>query len=309
MVRVLIYAASGLIGSNLIKSLLSFHEFEVSAVTHSGLKRTLVEDLITAGVYPRLRTYRSTQEIRSDSRFDIIYHLGYSSQPSIFISDSSNTFARNIIVAPELVSRLCEGGTIIFASSSEIYNGCAVTPCSEAHLGNFGNPLRRDYMLSKLVTERYLDSLETKGINSLSLRISLTYGPYVDFEDSRVMYKFIRDAIKFGEIRVLGDPEARRSYLFVDDLLEVDSKLRRIGSRGIFNVAGTEEISIRDLAQIIGQLLSVKVHFFENEIQSGAPQNVRVDSNLLKQTIGEFEVTSLEVGLKRTIDWFLNLGS
>jgi len=239
-----------------------------------------------------------------DIGFQEIYHLGFSSQPSIFTKSRFENLHQNLMLLPSLLKKCDENGTIIYASSSEVYNGCKDLPCSESHIGDLKNENRRDYMLSKLTSERYLELASEFNMRVLNLRISLVYGPQVRKDDSRVLYKFLNDAFTKGRITIEGNSNSLRSYLFVDDFLDALFKLTQVETSGTFNFASTEQVSILTLANKLSEITGVPLEERPGLVAQGAPDAVQVDSGKLIDLIGVFQKTSLESGLQKTANWF-----
>ena len=80
----------------------------------------------------------------------------------------------------------------------------------------------------------------------------------------------------------------------------IESKL----DEDLINVGSGEEISIKDLAILISEILNYKGDLvFNTEMPDGNPRKL-LDSSLLK-SYGWFPSTNLEKGLKETIKWYL----
>lgn len=299
--QVLIFGGSGLIGSNLILSKLGQSDEKIFVVSRTGLRKALIDE-VEKKVH-KIELFPSLESLPRKLKFEEIYHLGFSSQPSIFTKMKLETLDQNIMVLPLLLQRCSSRGVIVYASSSEIYNGCQDVPCSESHLGDFKNESRSDYMLAKLTSERYLELAHEEDIRILNLRISLVYGPQVRRDDSRVLYKFLIDSFTKGKIKIEGNPSSLRSYLFIDDFIYALNALLQREARGTFNVSNFEQVSILDLAKKISEITEVPVEVSGGLDSIGAPYNVHVDSKKLINLIGQFNKTSLEVGLKITSDW------
>lgn len=131
-------------------------------------------------------------------------------------------------------------------------------------------------------------------------------GPHLPLDGSFAAGNFIRDALRGGPIRVLGDGTPVRSYLYAADLA---AWLLTIAIRGAdgraYNVGSESAISIADLAKAVAAAFD-PAPAIEN-VQSPEPGRVperyvpstrRAREELgLKQTIG------LESALARTISW------
>ena len=136
------------------------------------------------------------------------------------------------------------------------------------------------------------------------------YGPRDSFteKDSHVIpgliYRLNKN-INSKEFEIWGSGKPLREFLYVLDLAEcikyiIESKL----DEDLINVGSGEEISIKDLAILISEILNYKGDLvFNTEMPDGNPRKL-LDSSLLK-SYGWFPITNLEKGLKETIKWYL----
>jgi len=146
------------------------------------------------------------------------------------------------------------------------------------------------------------------GTDAIFLLPANLYGPRdnFDLETSHVIPALIRKMVEStGEVVLWGDGSPTREFLYVDDcaealLLAAD---RYDGGEPV-NVGTSEEISIRELAELVAELTG-----FEGEIvwdasmPNGQPRR-RLDVSRAKELF-EFEAaTNLRDGLARTIEWF-----
>jgi nucleoside-diphosphate-sugar epimerase len=79
------------------------------------------------------------------------------------------------------------------------------------------------YGVHKLASERYLAIYHQNfGIPTLALRITNPYGPRQQIHHSKysMVGWFIRQALENQTIRIFGDGEQRRDYVYIDDLAE-----------------------------------------------------------------------------------------
>ena len=107
------------------------------------------------------------------------------------------------------------------------------------------------------------------------------------------------------EIEIWGSGKPLREFLYVLDLADcikfiIESNL----DEDLINVGSGEEISIEDLATLISEILNFKGDLvFNTEMPDGNPRKL-LDSTLIK-SYGWSPSTSLEKGLRETINWYL----
>jgi GDP-L-fucose synthase len=151
------------------------------------------------------------------------------------------------------------------------------------------------------------------GLNTVYLVPVNLYGPgdNFDLESSHVIPALIR---KMGEaternepsVTLWGDGSPTREFLYVEDCAEgLWRAAERYDGAEPVNLGSGEEISIRDLAQLVADLVG-----FAGEIAwdvskpNGQPRR-RLDVTRAEQLLGFRAVTPLRQGLERTIAWYL----
>jgi GDP-L-fucose synthase len=151
------------------------------------------------------------------------------------------------------------------------------------------------------------------GLNTVYLVPVNLYGPgdNFDLESSHVIPALIRkmgEAAERNEPSVIlwGDGSPTREFLYVEDCAEgLWRAAERYDGAEPVNLGSGEEISIRDLAQLVADLVG-----FAGEITwdvskpNGQPRR-RLDVTRAEQLFGFRAVTPLRQGLERTIAWYL----
>jgi GDP-L-fucose synthase len=150
------------------------------------------------------------------------------------------------------------------------------------------------------------------GLNAIYLLPVNLYGPRdnFDLETSHVIPALIRKMIEAqergdGEIVLWGDGSPTREFLYVDDCAEgILLAARGYDDPDPVNLGTGEEIAIRDLAELIGELTG-----FEGEIvwdvtkPNGQPRR-KLDVTRAQERFGFEAQIDLREGLARTIAWY-----
>ena len=108
------------------------------------------------------------------------------------------------------------------------------------------------------------------------------------------------------EFVVWGSGEPRREFLHVDDLAAACLfLLEKYDSPEIINVGCGQDISIRELAELICDVVGFKGDLaWDTTKPDGTPRKL-MDSSLLRSR-GWAPVISLEDGIRSTYRWYLN---
>ena len=153
---------------------------------------------------------------------------------------------------------------------------------------------------------------EQYGFNSIFLLPVNMYGPgdNFDLETSHVIPALIRKCVEArrhgtGFIEVWGSGNASREFLYVEDCAEGIVKAAALYNESDpVNLGNGREVVIKDLVELITRLTG-----FEGEIrwQSNKPDGQprrQLDTRRAFEKFGFQAQTSLEQGLRRTIDWY-----
>lgn len=129
-------------------------------------------------------------------------------------------------------------------------------------------------------------------------------GPYLPLDTHFAVGNFIGDALRGQPIVVKGDGTPFRSYLYATDLTIWLWHLLLRGSSGMpFNVGSEEAISIRALAELVGQELDRPVQVM-GVANPKAPSERYIPSHgRITSQLGLTQTVSLREGIRRTAQW------
>ena len=200
---------------------------------------------------------------------------------------------------------------ILQASTSEVYGDPGVHPQTEDYWGNV-NPIgpRACYDEGKRCAETlFFDYRRQHSLPIKVARIFNTYGPRMHPNDGRVVSGFVVSALRGEAITVHGDGEQTRSFCYVDDL--VDGLIRLMNTphkvTGPINLGGVSEISIRELADLVIRMTGSKSHVVHADAAEDDPRRRQPDITAARDILGWAPTTTLESGLRMTIDYFERL--
>lgn len=309
--KILIAGASGLIGTHLVYSIKRFAETVKSQVELSIIIRgDLPAHLKFADKYDWITVYRGdmTNEefLHSLPCFDIIIDAAGYGQPLRFMNESVNTLKINTYTVFELMDHLKKGGKFLFMSSSAVYTGCSELPFSEDLIGNSNtNHPRSCYIEGKKCGEAICNAYRLDGIDAKSVRLSIIYGPGTKKDDVRVMNTFIRSALTNHKIKLFDKGTAIKAFMYVSDAVEIIWKIILLGQEATYNIGGQEQISILELAKIIGKYCNVPVECSKNNNSEvkGAIVSELLDMKKVEQEFKKSDYIKISDGVCQTIDW------
>jgi len=151
------------------------------------------------------------------------------------------------------------------------------------------------------------------GFNGIYLLPVNLYGPGDNFdpETSHVIPALIKkcvDAVREGrqEIVVWGSGEVTREFLYVEDAAEgILLAAERYDGAEPVNLGTGREIKIRDLVDMIAELTGFRGRvIWDRSKPDGQPRRC-LDTTKAKALFGFEARTSLEEGLRQTVDWYV----
>jgi len=150
------------------------------------------------------------------------------------------------------------------------------------------------------------------GMNVTVMLPANAYGPRDRFDPaiSHVIPATIRKCFHEPELVVWGDGSPTRDFLYVEDLAAglVLAAERLEGSQCV-NLASGQEISIRDLVHLIARLTGYTGRVSFDASKSGGDPRRAASTERADRLVGLKPRYTLEEGLRRTIDWYRQVGA
>jgi UDP-glucuronate decarboxylase len=307
--RILVTGGAGFLGSYLCGQLLDEgHEVLCVDNFYTGHKGNLVPYLN----HPRFELMRHDVTFPLYVEVDQIYNLACPASPLHYQTDpvqTTKTSVHGAINMLGLAKRI--KAKILQASTSEVYGDPTIHPQPETYWGNV-NPIgfRACYDEGKRCAETlFFDYHRQHKLRIKVARIFNTYGPGMNPGDGRVVSNFIIQALMGEQITIYGDGSQTRSFCYRDDLVEGLIRLMNTSDEitGPINVGNEGEFTILELAQTILRLTNSNSKLAFNKLPSDDPKQRRPDTALARRVLNWEPRTSLEDGLKATIDYFEKL--
>lgn len=241
---------------------------------------------------------------------DIIVHLAANTGVAPSVEDPRADCLTNIIGTFNYLeaARKQNVRRFVFASSGAPVGECE-PPIHEEIAPHPVSP----YGASKLAGEGYCSAYhKTFGIETVALRFGNVYGPLSTRKDS-VIAKFIKRAMEGKPIEIYGNGKQTRDFIFIEDLISaIMHAAQKAGIGGeTFQIATQSETTILEIKDKLMEIFSFHnlsnpdVRFSQTR-QGDVKRNF---SNTEKAAIrlGWTSKTSLEIGLAKTVSWFLSL--
>lgn len=301
--RICVVGATGFIGRNLIAGLTPLGAPIRAIVRPGSAARFIGQERVESRIC-ELTSVDALAEAISGS--EVLYHLASGSIPSTSNDDPQRDVEVNLLGTLNLLEACKMAGVkrVIFVSSGgTVYGRLKHCPVPEEH-PTF--PIC-SYGIVKLAIERYLHLYrELHGLEYTILRASNPYGPFQSTSGLQgAVPAFIAKMLQGKPIEVWGDGSVVRDFLFVDDLIRALIQGARMpsGVSGIYNVGSGIGTSLNEL---LSTLVRVSGLSDTRQYQPGRAYDVPtsvLDISRIKAELHWAPQTSLEEGLRRTLDW------
>jgi GDP-L-fucose synthase len=222
----------------------------------------------------------------------------------------------NLQIQNNLIAASFEFGVkkLLFLGSSCVYPKLAAQPIREEYLltGSL-EPTNEPYAIAKIagikLCQAYAQQYEKNFVCAMPTNI---YGPgdNFDLDRSHVLAALIRKVHeakvnKRRKVTLWGTGTPRREFLHADDLADaLRFLLENYDSPEIINVGCGEDLTIRELVEIIAKVIGFEIDLvFDMTKPDGTPQKLLDTSRLL--ALGWKPRISLYDGIQQTYQWLL----
>jgi len=323
---ILITGGAGFIGSNLAKSLLK-RGYKV--IVLDDLSRSDTENIRECYNYsPNFYFVKgSVMDFNLVDRLmhnaDMVFHLAAQVHWEESIDNPMESFQINTLgtlnVLESMRRNLCRRDPVkllLFASSSEVYGTAQYVPMDEKHPFNPQSP----YAAGKAAADRLCSAFyHVYKIPVVILRQFNTYGPGQRLKGySAVVPKFISQVLNNNPPTIYGTGKQSKDFHYIDDLLSAYMLiLQNWENFDLFGQAinfGTgKETSINSLADVIldvvskkiGKPLKEKLRPINLPPRPGEVMRFIADISLAKKKLGFEPKVTLEEGISKYVDWFV----
>ena len=251
-----------------------------------------------------VRDFDAVREVMlgADAMFHLAALVGipYSYEHPQEVIDTNIVGTSNILLAAKELGSL---ERIVLTSTSEVYGSAISVPMDESHPLQAQSP----YSATKIAG----DALGVSFARSFGLPVSIirpfnAYGPR---QSARAVIPTIIAQAVTGATLKLGTLETTRDFTFVEDtaraFVEIGGAEAALGE--VVNAGSGREVSIRDvvlkIAAITGRDLGVEVDQQRMRPQNSEVSRLLSDSSKAERLAGWRAETSLDDGLRRTVDW------
>lgn len=250
-----------------------------------------------------------------DPKLDIIFHLAAWTQAGDFcVRHPGEQWIINQQINTNVLSWWSSSqpqAKLVFMGTSCVYAPSGQLTEDEYMLGEPIDSLYTYAMTKRMLYQGARALAKQYGLKYLCAVPSTLYGSgyHTDGRQMHFIFDLIRKIIRgkeYGEPVVLwGDGYQCRELVLVDDFVRILWQLSEKYDNEIFNIGAGEEFPIRAFAKAICEIVgypSEKIEYDTTRYVGAKSKCLNV--NKIRSYLPNYSMQSLDVGLKKTIDWF-----
>ena len=245
--------------------------------------------------------------IQATQGCDYVFHLAavsnvnYAHKYPVYTVDLNINGTTNVLEA----ARLNEIRRVFFASTVWIYTGTRgdrlLAEEEPFYLPDAGHIYTTSKIASEMIIHNYWQLYKQPFT---ILRYGIPYGPRM--REELVIPIFIRKALNRESIVIQGDGNQYRNYVYIDDLARAHLlAMSAQAENQVYNLEGTEKISIKDVARTIDKVLGGGVRIEHTPARPGDYAGKEISAKKVFEELEWEPKVSFEDGMRRTIEWFM----
>ena len=314
--QILITGAAGFIGFNLSKYLLENSKLKVLGVDNLNnyYSRTLKLDRIK-----ELKKFKNFkfEKIDITNKKRLNYFLGRR-RISVIINLAAQAGVRYSLLKPtEFVENNILGffnilnfakkhniKKILYASSSSVYGDSNSFPLNEKQ----NIKPKNIYALSKKINEEMANVFSSQfKISLIGLRFFTVYGEWG--RPDMFMMKYLNSSYNTSKKFYLNNYGNHiRDFTYIKDACKIVAKLlfsKKSINNQIFNICSNKPINLSKIINKINKLTNKKPRLLKRSLQKADVIKTHGSNKKIIKKIGKVKFTDIEIGLKRTVKWFV----
>lgn len=194
---------------------------------------------------------------------------------------------------------------LVMASSSSVYGNCKEVPFKESFVVDYAiSPYAATKKANEVMTHVYhaLDNM-----NVIMLRFFTVFGPRQ--RPDLAINKFTRLMLNNEEIPMFGDGSTSRDYTYVEDIVDgIKRSIHYVEKNDnvyeIINLGNSNPVSLKDMINIIGEVLGKKPKIKELPMQPGDVERTYADITKAKRILGYNPKTTFKEGIEKFVEWY-----
>lgn len=295
MHNVAIIGAAGFIGQHLLKKLLNENNVNLCL-----FGRSEATDLQLP--YKKIDFFNNKELQTNFENIEVIYYLVSETIPSSSWDNPKIEIEKNLspfLNFLEVISKLKVKKRIAFISSAGTVYGATTGKVSES----FDKKPFSPYGIMKLTMENFLHYYYVKHQLHYDIyRVSNVYGEGQNINKGLgLINTFLENIIKNNKIKVFGNGESTRNYIYVKDVVELMSlSLQTERKCGVYNISSNTTLNIKEVIEIIKSIVKEDFEVIYEENRESDNSYIDLDNKGILKCFPDFCFTEIKSAIETT---------
>jgi nucleoside-diphosphate-sugar epimerase len=312
--KMLICGADGFIGKTALDYFKDRYDITATLFNKDVPQRGVVEGVEYVSI--DLRVESEVIDLFESKRFDVVLQAAATTtgakdvveRPYVHVTDNSvmNSWIFREAMRTKVGHLLFPSCTVMYQPKDHPQSEADWSPLDEIYPAYFG------VGNMKVFCEKMCDFYSRIGETKFTaFRHSNVYGPYdkFDLDKCHVVPAFVNKVINADEVlEIWGQGRASRDIIYIDDLIDfIDKCIENQESKyELYNCGAGQAYPILELAKTIMTLNGKDLEFKFDLTKPDIPTTVILNCDKAKNDLGWEPKISVEEGLKRTSEWYIN---
>jgi UDP-glucose 4-epimerase len=307
MPNILVTGGAGFIGSHIAE-----------ACVLRGDKVRILDNLVTGNIKNLSSFFDQIEFIEGDvsdeacvalavQDVDVVFHQAALASVPLSIERPLDTHRSCVTGTVTVLHQAALAGVrrVVYAASSSAYGDRPYAAKRESDLPQVLSP----YAAAKLAGELYCQAFyHSFGLETVGLRYFNVFGPRQDPNSpySAVIPLFVSSILGEKSPVIYGDGLQSRDFIFVGNVVQGNLLAAQVPDAAgrIFNMAEGRQTSLLQLLTLLSDLLGMPVNPDFQPFRPGDVRESLADLTLTRSVLGFEPTTSLEEGLRSTIEYY-----
>ena len=312
--KMLICGADGFIGKTALDYFKDRYDITATLFNKDVPQRGAVEGVEYVSI--DLRVESEVIDLFESKTFDVVLQAAATTtgakdvveRPYVHVTDNSvmNSWIFREAMRTKVGHLLFPSCTVMYQPKDHPQSEADWSPLDEIYPAYFG------VGNMKVFCEKMCDFYSRIGETKFTaFRHSNVYGPYdkFDLDKCHVVPAFVNKVINADEVlEIWGQGRASRDIIYIDDLIDfIDKCIENQESKyELYNCGAGQAYPILELAKTIMALNGKDLEFKFDLTKPDIPTTVILNCDKAKNDLGWEPKISVEEGLKRTSEWYIN---
>ncbi len=235
---------------------------------------------------------------------DIVFYLAGTSTPAAANTDPGGSMARHVVPAAAVLELMRETSTrriVVASSGGTVYGQAKQLPTPEDY------PTRPISLHGhhSLTIERYAQFFaERYGFETIILRYSNPYGPHqIARRGQAVVAAWMEALAQDKPLLMFGDPQTRRDFVFIDDLVEATALAGLHVAPGTYNVGSGQATPLQEVVDLLVAAARRQPEIVHTDARPVDVPVTQLDCSRLQSATGWHPTVSLPDGIQASWEW------